>query len=83
MYIVNTVKSVILHGNAFVYMKSRNADLKMCQMHEKLMFCFLKLVIIIKYRLFNFYKGSTYPTHIENSGVEMKILSSFTNLRLK
>ena len=75
MYIVNTVKSVILYGNVFIYIKSRNADLKMCQMYEKLMLCFLKLVIIIEYRLFNFYKGSTYPTHIENSGVELRILS--------
>ena len=42
MYIVNTVNSVILNGNAFIYLKSINADLKMGHMHEKLMFCFMK-----------------------------------------
>ena len=34
MYIVNTVKSVILYGNAFIHLKSRITDLKMYQMHE-------------------------------------------------
>ena len=34
MYIVNTVKSVILYGNAFIRLKTRITDLKMYQMKE-------------------------------------------------
>ena len=38
MYRVNTIKSAILYGNAFIHLKSRITDLKMYQMHDLLRF---------------------------------------------
>ena len=65
MYIVNTLKRVILYGNEFIHLKEQNYRLKNVPnarvathlLHE------ISQNYHISYIL-HFYEGSTYPTHL-------------------
>ena len=64
MYIVNTVKRVILYGNEFIHYKEQNYTLKNVPNTRVATDLIHEINHNYKMSYFAFYEGSTYPTHL-------------------
>ena len=64
MYIVNTVKRVILYGNELINHKEQNYRFKNVPNARVSTDLLHEIAIITKYRILHFYEGSTYPIHL-------------------
>ena len=64
MYIVNTVKRVILYGNVFIHHKEHNYRLKNVPNAQVATDLRHEISYNCKISYIAFYKGSTYPTHL-------------------
>ena len=84
MYIVNTVKRVILYGNVFIHHKEQNyrltnvpnARVATDLLHEISNNCKISYIAFLR-------GVNLPPPTFENSGVNLKFLSSFSMMRLK
>ena len=64
MYIVNTVKRVILYGNEFIHHKEQHYILKNVPNARVVTDLLNEISHYYKISYITFYEGSTYPTHL-------------------
>ena len=64
MYIVNTVKRVILYGNEFIHYKEQHYRLKNVPNAQVVTDLLNEVSHNYKISYITFYEGSTYPTHL-------------------
>ena len=83
MYIVSTVKRVILYGNELIHHKEQNYRLKNVPSARVATDLLHEISHNYKISYMAFTRGQLTPPTFENSGVNLKILSSFSNMRLK
>ena len=84
MYILNTVKRVILYGNEFIHHKKQNYRLKNVPNSRVSTELLHEISHSYKISYIAFLRGVNLPhPPFESSGVNLKFLSSFSIVRLK